>query len=352
MANKRKDNSAGTRIRHYVYGLLRKSGNVSVKLPSSYELAEMFGTTRRVARYELERLISEDVLISKPRIGTFTNPRKNHINITPIQKKMPLIGIIDGDGQRFCYGCAENLIYCHMGLALTKHKCYVHHISFSCVDNESRIQELKNLGLDGILWHIPHIHQLPKSTLVSDLEAAGVPIVVITPLDRGYRNAVVLSTGTAETELAEVFQREKRQNFLALTNLTIEVSIAASILDKMGLPGETLRNLNSVAYFQDKIVAFRELLASGYRPDAIFCDPLFAETIPDILKEFDVDLSQQCRLVACNELNSEENFQGYIISPDAAGAADVAASLLIEAGKEQNNGPFKRAVQCKLKEIK
>ena len=351
MANKRINNSAGTKIRHYVFAMLRKHSETSVKLPSSYELAEMFGTTRRVARYELERLISQEALISRPRIGTFTNPRKNYINITPIQKKMPLIGIIDGDGQRFCYGCAENLIYSNMGLALAKRKCYVHHIAFSCTDDESRIKELKTLGLDGILWHIPGACGFPSEDFLNKVDEEGIPVVAIAHSAINCCHSIVLSTLDAEEKLSRIFKEEQRNNILVLTNLTLELTIALGIMRRMGLSDNSLQVFDQADSFQDKIAKLQEQLKYGYRPDLIICDPMFAETVPEILSAAGIDIDQQCRLVACNELNIEEEFRGYIIKPDAAEIAETAVDTVLAIRNGRKQGNTIKEISCMLKEI-
>ena len=350
MANKRRDNSAGTKIRHYVYAQLRNNGDQSVALPSSYELAEMFETTRRVARYELELLIAQGVLISKPRIGTFTNPRMNYINATPIQKKMPLIGIIDGDGQRFCYGCAENLIYCHLGLALTAAKCYVHHIAFSCLDDDSRIRELKALGLDGIIWHKSSAAGFPSDEFLSKVEEAGIPVVAVVHSSADFGHRVELSTAEAEEELARIFREEQRKEIEVLSNLSLEYDITARMVRQMGITGAFVNALDPALTFSDRIRQFTEQLGAGYRPDLLVCDPMFAETVPDLLAAAGIDLERECRLVACNELNSEENFRGFIIAPDAARTARAAVEMLLDirGGKP---GCSARIIPCGLREI-
>src|SRR5574344_517994 len=146
------ENATGNAIRHYVYALLRKNGTETVKLPSSYELAKQFGVTRRVSRYVLEQLVNEGFLITKPRVGTFTNPHKNYIAVTPVQKRMSLIGILDRDGARFCYGRAEAHLMAALWTGLMRRNCYIHPVEFSTVSQQSRIDELKNLNLDGLVW--------------------------------------------------------------------------------------------------------------------------------------------------------------------------------------------------------
>jgi len=349
MANKRRDNSAGTKIRHYIYAQLRNNGTQSVALPSSYELAEMFNTTRRVARYELELLIAQGVLISKSRIGTFTNPRMNYINTTPIQKKMPLIGMIDDDGQRFCYGRAENLIYCHLGLTLAAAKCYVHHIAFSCLDSDSRIQELKSLGLDGIIWYKSGAIDSPSDEFLTQVEQVGIPVVAIVHIPIGFPHRVELSTADAEKKLANIFSQEQRKEIAVLGNLPLEYDIAARIVKQMGMINAFVNQLEPTLTFSDRIRKFTEKLTAGYRPDLLICEPMFAETVPELLAAAGIDLTEECRLVACNELNSEENFKGFIIAPDAIQTARAAVEMLLDL---RNGEPgVVRKIPCCLKEI-
>ncbi len=346
MANKRVDHLAGMKIRHYVFGLLRSGGEASVALPSSYELAEMFETTRRVARYELERLIAEGVLISKPRIGTFTNPRRNYVSATPSQKRMPLIGVIHCNGEWFCYGCAENRIFSHLGLALAERKCYVHHAGFSCNDDESRLRELKVLGLDGIIWNRPDHLGFPSAEFLNQLEAEGIPVVSIGLAEQVFRHAIRFSTTAAEEELIRVFRAEGRRTMLLLSNTHLEVPFAARLLAGLGQPPESLRMFDT-ELFRDRIELARRRLAEGEVPDIIICDPMAAETIPELLAEAGI-APDRCRLVACNELNGEDDFRGYIVAPDPAEIAREAVELLFDlrSGKDGS-----REVPCRLHKV-
>lgn len=349
MANKRRDNSAGTKIRHYIYAQLRNNGDQSVALPSSYELAAMFNTTRRVARYELELLIAQGVLIAKPRIGTFTNPRMNYINVTPIQKKMLLIGIIDDEGQRFCYGRAENLIRCYLGLALSSARCYVHYISFSCCEEGSRVQELKALGLDGIIWYRSEVASFPSDDFLRKVEDSGIPVVVMSQSPVAFHHGIEFSSAEVEKKLVAIFKQEQRKKIAVLSNLSLEYKIAARIASEMGIALETIEQFQQEQVFSGRLRIFSEKLRAGYRPDVLICEPMFAETIPEILSVAGIDIAQECRLVACNELNSEEGFKGFIMTPDILRAAQTAIDMLFEL--KRRNEVFIREIPYSLREI-
>ena len=97
------------RIRYYIYGIIRKNHSESIRIPSSYELAKRFGTTRRIVQYELERLIDGGLLIGKHRIGTFTNPNSGFFWHVSHGQSQPFVGVTYGSGDYFIYYYPDSL---------------------------------------------------------------------------------------------------------------------------------------------------------------------------------------------------------------------------------------------------
>ena len=254
-------------IRHYIFGLLRTAGNEAVRIPSSYELAERFSVTRRVARYELERLRDEGYLIAKPRIGMFTNPRLNHISATPVQKSMPLIGIINADGTHFLYGIPEARMMGCFHIALAEAGCMLHTIRFSFHDEEMRIRELKNLGLDGILWRVFN-SDYPSGEFMRQVLDSGMALAVVS--DRIYPGIpqVHLSTEEAEQKLFRHLKKPDRVFQIANTGV---ITLADALIRKWGLPEKAVRRIGKGKVFQETMEEFRDIIRSE-KPDLLFCD--------------------------------------------------------------------------------
>ena len=342
---KRNNNSRGMAIRHYVFGLIRKSGDASCRLPSSYELAEMFGTTRRVVRYELELLIKEKILISKPRVGTFTNPKRVYLSVTPEQKKMPMIGVIDNDGTRFCYGRAEGRQMGCISLALADRNCYLHPISFATEKDQSRLQELKNIGLDGIIWRLDNnLKMMPY--FCESLAEIGIPTVLISDMEYPTLNQVYYATENAENKLLRIFAEKQKNsgNYVIVTNRPADV-FADRFLGKMNVPEKRIRRLGMKQTFTATVADFKKLLKTEGAPAMILCNVLYAETFPEILQEYSLE---KIPLITNYEVNGLEHFCGYAIVPDAEKAAGKAADLLLELIRYPHVSPMRISVESIL----
>ncbi len=343
---KRNSNSRGMAVRHYVFGLLRKNGSTAVRLPSSYELAEIFGTTRRVVRYELELLIKEKVLISKPRVGTFTNPNRVNLSVTPEQKNMPMIGIIDNDGTRFCYGRAENRQMSHIGLALADRNCYLHPIAFSTSKDESRVQELKRIGLDGVIWRLDlNLKMIPR--LPELLAEEGIPSVIINETEYPTLNQIYYMTENAENKLSRLLAGIpwNRRNVYVITALHRKDCFTERLLKKLGVPEEKVCSLGVGKSFSATIADFKEQLAKKGAPSLILCNVLYAEAIPSVLAEYGME---QTPLVANFEMNGLEHFTGYAVIPDAKQVAEKAADLLLDLIRKKCSPPIHVGVESIL----
>lgn len=310
-------------IRHYVFGILRTAGNEAVRIPSSYELAEQFSVTRRVARYELERLRDEGYLIAKPRIGMFTNPRLNHISATPVQKGMPLIGIINADGSHFIYGVPEARMMGHFHISLAEAGCMLHPIRFSFHDEEMRIRELKNLGLDGILWRVFNT-AYPSREFMKQVLASGIALAVVS--DRIYPEIPQVHLSTEEAE-QKLFRHLKRPNRVFQIANTGVMPLADALIRKWGLPEKAVRRIGKGKVFQETMEEFQKILRSA-KPDVVFCDTLYAETLPPLCEGLGID----CEFITDNEVNhtpSHQEYAGWSTIPDAEQAARAAAGLLL-----------------------
>lgn len=198
-------------IRHHIYNIIRKGGKSSVKIPSSYELAKMFGTTRRVAQRELERLIFSGVLIGKPRIGTFTNPK-------PLEH--PLFGVTVGNGDHFIWGEFELMVLSELYRELAQRPCVVHDLRVVGKTCGACINELVSLDLDGIFWIGPiDWAENHGEEFYAELARRKLPFVTCAIPHRPGLSGIDFSYRNALAELAELFAAEKRgtiRAFLAM----------------------------------------------------------------------------------------------------------------------------------------
>lgn len=209
MINEEKQNSGSVlNIRHYIYNVIRKNGMTSVKVPSSYELSRMFGTTRRIAQRELERLTATGVLIGKPRIGTFTNPK-------PLNG--PLFGIAYGSGDHFFWGNFELKAIAATYNELANRPCYVHNLRIAAKSADSCITELLSLDLDAVLWvGMTGWEEGHEEEFYRKVKQNGIPFATYAiPLQPGL-SGVDFSYDTSIHELKQLLEAEKRSRITVL----------------------------------------------------------------------------------------------------------------------------------------
>lgn len=290
-------------------------------VPSSYQLAERYGLTRRVVRYELERLRNEGVLIAKPRVGMFTNPAKNFLSVTPVQREMSLIGMIDGDGSRFVYYAAEARMMGWFAIALSDGGYSSHYLHFHTTDDLQRVRELVNLKIDGVLWRIFNYHY-PSGDFLRQLLAAGVPVVVVS--DRVYPGVpqVLLSRDEAMDKLQQLLPSPRR---LVTVTHSAQFHMAEGMIQRWGLSDDAVCAVRFQNGYKDGVRQLRQIVAEQ-QPDVVLCDTIYAEAMPQMCR----DLQLQCEIVTDNEVNvggSLSPFPGWSVVPRAEEAARAAVKL-------------------------
>ena len=199
----------------------------------------------------------------------------------------------------------------------------LHPIRFSFHDEEMRIRELKNLGLDGILWRVFNT-AYPSREFMKQVLASGIALAVVS--DRIYPGIpqVHLSTEEAEQKLFRHLKKPDRVFQIANTGV---ITLADALIRKWGLPEKAVRRIGKGKVFQETMEEFREIIRSE-KPDLLFCDTLYAETLPPLCEELGID----CEFITDNEVNhtpSHQEYAGWSTIPDAEQAARAAAGLLL-----------------------
>ena len=149
-----KQSEGAERIRYYIYGIIREKHEESIRIPSSYELAEQFGTTRRVAQYELERLIDSGLLIGKHRVGTFTNPNSGFFWHASNGEEQPFVGVTYGSGDYFNYSYTASLSIAAIYRQLAENGCSLHDLRLFRKTPATIFEEIAPLHLDALVWAI------------------------------------------------------------------------------------------------------------------------------------------------------------------------------------------------------
>ncbi len=325
MPRKASDDSAASRIRYYIYGLIRQNSSTSVRVPSSYELAELFGTTRRIAQCELERLVADGVLIGKHRVGTFTNPQASYALILSSYRPMPLIGVTFGMGDFFLYAASEAMTIAGLYRELAGNNCYVHDLRLISRNPEQRLRELAALKLDGIVWAGMSAGNVPDDAFFDRLAGLEIPVVTLGVATTPSLSGVAFDLAPAARELARIFRREGLTRFAAVCMRERQAFIDAFLGE---FPGEKPEfSLLPDASVRERREATEAILTGPRPPEVLFCGEsglvLWADEIAR-------RQGGRTRVAALWPLTEGVSFRGYQLRPSFDEEAKLAVATLLE----------------------
>ena len=325
MSHDETENSVSTRIRYYIYGLLRKNGDRSVPVPSSYKLAQEFDTTRSIVRYELEKLIASGALVSRHRIGTFTNPLSNYAQHVLLDDHMPLVGVMYDNGDLFTYAATAAKTMSALFSELADANCYIHDLRRPPQSDNTVPKDITAFEMDGFIWAGSRDMSKLSQDFLGNLAGLPCPAVTVGALHPALGGVSVDPAGAAR-ELAELCRREQRRRILVITlngkftELLNEFQQAADgKLEIHTIRGEAVRDVFDEA---------RDFIARETPADCVLCDGAFAKAISAQLCEKGVDIATQCRIAALSDFNGESAFTGVIVQTPFTELACNAVELL------------------------
>ena len=325
MDNTYEKNESLLQVRYYIYNIIRKNGKRSVKIPSSYELAGMFGLTRRVVQRELERLIASGILIGRKRIGTYTKP-------SPLE--MPLFGITYGNGDHFMWGYFEMAMLSAVFQQLSRFECSIHDLKITTRNAANCIQILKSMALNATLWigtpdwpdgetdklyKIAAKEKLPFFTCATKLHPG------LSGVDFSYRNGL--------KELQKICKKEKRFKILAISQ---DRDTYQAFNDEF--PNHFRGKEFTVTFQKNKTL---ENIESSLKrdlkkmdPDVILFPPGFILQCRSLLKDF--CLKNSALLVSLGPFIPEMEFDYFYFDNPYQAAAEWLAEELFKREQDPN----------------
>ncbi|MFA7197581.1 MAG: hypothetical protein WC092_08665 [Anaerovoracaceae bacterium] len=317
--------SVSTRIRYYIYGLIRKNGDRSVPVPSSYKLAQEFDTTRSIVRYELEKLIASGALISRHRVGTFTNPLDNYAQHVLLDDHMQLVGVMYGTGDLFTYAAMAAKTLSAVFSELADANCYIHDLRLSPQSEEIDLSDVAAFEMDGFLW--AGFRELPDYAPEFTARLTGLPCPVVTVGGLHPEvSGVTVDSDAAARQLADKFREEGRKRLLSVTLaakhdefLNIFTDVAENGTEIRAIRGDTVREV---------FAETQNFFERGETPDAILCDGAFAKAVSSLLREKRIDATEECCNTALSDFNGESDFCGIVVHTPFEELARSAVELL------------------------
>lgn len=300
-----------TMLRHYIVSLRYRHPGEAFPIPSSRELAEMFGIARSTVTLELKAMTEDGIIIGKRGIGTFTNPMLEYI-FPQGQKALPLIGLLCGDGRIFYHDSYSWNLISQIGQELTLRQCNVNYItgSFKRSSAEEIVTNFKRLGLNAVIWSLPppQIGEIAKR-----LKASGIALLTGEKQVPGF-SGTGYDIAQYSRRLAEHLLKEKRHSLAILSSHDSTKELECAISDVYREAGEKLE-LQRYFRFPQKpnMEDFIRNLHEGKIPDAVYAHSFCSVQVYQALAANGISL-EQCRLIVTRHYWPGEGFRGLVIS--------------------------------------
>jgi DNA-binding Lrp family transcriptional regulator len=325
------DVPAGLRIRREIVSILYRNPRVSVKIPTSVELAKQFGVARCTVTDELRKLVDQGLLIGKRGVGTFTNPEA-----LPLYSHIPgkrVAGILVRDARMFGENYTSWILSSSAGTAMLPDIAHPCNVSLNEQSPELMYKELSLLNLDGVVWVLPPERMAPQLTRMLD---SGTPVVTLHQTFPGVPG-IGLDFAQQGRDLAEILIRERRTRVLwcAFDQWVAESqSEAERAFAEQGLRQDPALVCRDPKNFDQRL---EELLADGPPFDAIYVHGESLFMVLDILRAHGVDPYTDCLLIANYGLVRKlPDFKGIVRHAPLEDMGREAADML----KEQFDGVF------------
>lgn len=333
-----------TMLRHYIVSLRYQHPGEAFPVPSSRELAEMFGIARSTVTLEQKAMTEDGIIIGKRGMGTFTNPALEYI-FPQGQKALPLIGLLCGDGRMFFHDSYSWNLIAQIGQELTLHQCNINYItgSFERSSEEEIVTNFKRLGLNAVIW----IHPPPLiGEIAKRLKAAGIALLTGEKQLPGFSGAGY-DIAQYSRRLAEHLLKEKRHSIAILPSHDFTQEIECTISDVYRAAGEELE-LQRYLRFPQKpnMEDFIRNLHEGKIPDAVYAHGFCSVQAYQALAANGIS-PEQCRLIVTRHCWPGAGFRGLVVAYTwEQYARTLAALTLMELKASGGATPQYRSIPC------
>ena len=151
------------RIRRHVLTLIYRNEGKSVQLPTILELSKLFNVSAPTVSKAMKALTDDGYVIGRRGIGSFTNPNLKNGLSSPLEKRLPIVGILFGDGMPVHFNAYMARILSKLLEETTMLPAIVHQISLSSGNADTICKEIRNEQLDGLIWYAQSL--FPKASL-------------------------------------------------------------------------------------------------------------------------------------------------------------------------------------------
>lgn len=282
------------KIRRYVMNLIHLSHGEAVQIPTVQELCKKFNVSRPTVCKAMKVLTEDGYVIAKRGIGSFTNPNKGIKLFNPIAKRLPIVGIIIGDGMMVHYSAYTASCLAALLKHIAQLPAIVHLLSLTSSKPEQIYQGIQSEHLDALLWFDPGDNQLEVCRRLLDEKF---------PLVLGQGNLENCSSVSFDFEGAgyqcgKMLLAEGRRNVIFFPNKPPQSVECDGLKRAYQEAGITLNENLFLEDFSSAHTKICEIISYGIPVDVIYGQMLACNEIEEYLYQFDPELSKRCTLVS------------------------------------------------------
>jgi hypothetical protein len=282
------------KIRRYVMNLIHLSMGEAAQIPTVQELCSQFNVSRPTVCKAMKALTEDGYVIARRGIGSFTNPNKGNKPFNPIEKKLPIIGIITGDGMMVHY--SSYIAPCLGALlkSISWLPSIVHLLSLSSSDPEQIYRDINNERLDALLWLSPGEKQLE---VCRRLLHEKFPLV-LGQKSIEYCPSVSFDFEGAGYNCGKILIAEGRRNVIFYPNVPPQSEECDGLKRAYQEAGIALNESLFLEEYNNAHEKICEIMAYGIPVDAIYGLMMPHNEVEDYLLQFDSELYKRCMMVA------------------------------------------------------
>lgn len=272
-------------VRRHVIGLIMQSPGSRVRIPSSNVLAKELGVAKSTAQQELERMAAEGLIVPKVGIGTFSNPD------CFLGRNASSIGVIMGDGKCILKSYFTTQLLFGLETEILRHGFQLQEVPIFSNDSEEMLEDLCSLSCRAVLWVQPP----ERYASVVRALAAERPVLVVEASLAGV-DSLRINRRAFGYALAREILKQNRVRPVFVTYPLFRDTTFQGIRQAYEEAGVPLTE-KQLIWDRDKLEQLRQLLSSGFCPDAFLGTYDFNVESLDMLREFGVDLEKECLFV-------------------------------------------------------
>ena len=326
------------RVRQELYNMIENSHSIKDRLPTEFELCQMFEVGRTTIRRALKLLIDEGLLIARPGIGTFIAadyfvPRPDLYR----EEDCIHVGYTHESGRLMAFDSAKGIKFTSVLNHLTKFHYLVDFVTFSSSGKDAA-KELKQKNIKYLIWAGAF---RPQLEVLQAIKNAGIKLILLECFPWKGFNVVSTNLFQQGYKAAKYLLERGRRNLLYITYNIEEVVYKwkhegfCKALDEYGLEHPAGRTIASGD--------LEKVLYYGAKVDGIFCQTGRLKQVYETLDKYKIQVPTDCDIITTDPSAGLPTVKERL---DESGL--IAAQKMQSLIESEIDTPFKILLEPKL----